>query len=549
MRVVAGAVVAAVVACVRLVAQPARPEIFTRPDVPPREALDRLNLRLAWRTYVPMDGMRDGLVSVQPAGPDLLVLTRSGHIILMNAENGETRWRTRVGIPYRTRLAPAINSRTVLVVNNVFLYALSRSTGQVQWQFRLPGGVSAPLAAGEDAVYVPGATGRFYKYFLPRMEFAALVAARAKRDSPLHQLYEKNKRTTGSISHFSQSVRDAGEEVVEGPQPLLAWEAVTGLRLESRPLIGHERVVAVGAEGTAVGFDRNPTEGGRPHEIYRFDTEAPINVPPGQFGDAGYIGAQDANVYALNLVNGRVLWRFTSGEAISHRPVALEQDVFLAAGENGLSRLDRATGESMWRVARGPKVIESNVEAKRFLAANTKFVYAQDRLGRLMVLDRRLGHTLSVYDVRDFVFPVSNEITDRLYLAANSGLIVCLHDKEYTAPIRHHRILEQALDRMRTILATPITDPGGNAKQVTLAETLDALVAKYNIKFSIADRAFRDLGLEPIGPKLVIFPKVEKKPLGEVIQDILTPMGATYEIVEDTILIIPGVPEPGARMP
>jgi outer membrane protein assembly factor BamB len=544
-----GALLVAVVAASRLQAQPARSEIFTRPEPPPREALDRLNLTMAWRTYVPMDGMRDGLVSVHLIGPDLLVLTRSGNIILMNAETGETRWRTRVGIPYRTRLAPAVNQRTVLAVSNAYLYALNRANGQVQWQFHLKGGASAPVAADEESVYVPDASGRLTKYYLPRMELVALQVARAKGTPLVNQIYEKNRRTTGAISHFSQSVLEAGEEVAEGPQPVQAWQAVTGVRLESRPLIGHERVVAVGADGTAVAYDRSPTIGGRASEIYRFDAEAAVNVPAGQFGDAAYIASQDANLFALNMVNGRVLWRFTSGGAAMHRPAALEQDVYLAAGEEGLSRIDRATGEALWRVARGPKVVESNVEAKRFLAANTKFVYAQDRLGRLMVLDRRLGHTLSIYDVRDFVFPVANEITDRLYLAANNGLIVCVRDKEFTAPIRHHRILEQLLDRIRTVLDTPITDPGSEAKLVTLAETLDAVGTKYKLKFTIADRAFRDLGLEPIGAKLVRFPKVENKPLGEVIQQILTPLGATYEIIEDTVLIIPGVPQPGAKMP
>jgi outer membrane protein assembly factor BamB len=504
---------------------------------------------MAWRAYVPMDGTRDGLVSVQPIGPDLLVLTRGGTVALLNAETGETRWRARVGLPYRTRLAPAANGRTVLVVNNTFLYALSRANGQVQWQYRLKGGVSAPLAADEESVYVPGATGRLSKYYLPRMELVALQAQQPKVNPLVNQLYEKNRRTTGSISHFSQSVLDAGEEVATGPQPVLVWEAVTGVRIETRPLVGHDRILAVGAEGTAVAFDKQPTSGGRASLTYQFDADAPISVPAGQFGDMAYIGAQNANLYAVNIANGRVLWRHTSGQSASHRPAALEQDVFVAAGGNGLARLDRASGESMWRVARGRKVLESNVDAERFLAANTKFVYAQDRLGRLMVLDRRLGHTLSVYDTRDFVFPVPNEITDRLYLAANNGLIVCLHDKEFTSPIRHHRILEQALDRIRTILATPITDPGGNAKQVTLIETLEALGTKYALKFSIADRAFRDLGMEPIGAKLVIFPKVENKPLGEVIQQILTPLGATFDLVEDTIVILPGAPQPEAKMP
>ena len=44
--------------------------------------------------------------------------------------------------------------------------------------------------------------------------------------------------------------------------------------------------------------------------------------------------------------------------------------------------------------------------------------------------------------MRDFVYPVPNEITDRLYLAAHNGLIVCLHDRDYATPLRHRKIAE-----------------------------------------------------------------------------------------------------------
>src|SRR5207248_5536007 len=104
----------------------------------------------------------------------------------------------------------------------------------------------------------------------------------------------------------------------------------------------------------------------------------------------------------------------------------LDEDVYVAIDRAGLYRVRRSNGAEVWR----------NDDAARFLSANKKFVYAADRHGRLLVLDRARGTTLSTYDgTRDFVFPVQNDLTDRLYLAAHNGLIICLHDRDAETPL------------------------------------------------------------------------------------------------------------------
>ena len=88
-----------------VLAQSARSQLYSTPLPPPREVLDRLNLQMNWRVYVPMDGRHDGLATVQLHGPDLYVQTRSGMMALLDAETGVTRWRSprRSSLPCRTR--------------------------------------------------------------------------------------------------------------------------------------------------------------------------------------------------------------------------------------------------------------------------------------------------------------------------------------------------------------------------------------------------------------------------------------------------------------
>lgn len=531
------AVAAWALAATAVPAQPPVSATFTRPELPRREVLDRLNLHPAWTAYVPTDGTRDGLSSVQFLGNELLVQTRAGTVVLFDAETGVVRWRARVGVPYRVVGEPAANSHNVFVVNNTFVYALNRHTGQAEWEHRLPGGITTSPVVDEEFIYFPTGEGRLYSFFLPRADIPATQPQKlADMESPLHKLYKENKKASVVIPSFT-GVMEANRPEPTGPRPVKAWSSFPNMRIDLKPILTRDTIFMVSPEGEALSMVRYARDRDVPPEIFRFRAEGSITAPPGTYGDFAYLGAGDGNVYALNMINGRMVWRHTIGPAVTRHPVALENDVYVTAEGIGLTRLDRATGDTLWRVARGKRVMESNVDADRFVAANKKFVYAADRNGRLQVLDRRLGHRLSGWDFRDFVFPISNETTDRLYLAANNGMIVCLHDREYVKPFYHRKVQEEVMGTVRRILNTKITDPGG--KPVPLKDFLTNLETKYGLKFKVDEAAFKAAGIEGIMLKLLAYPKVDNQPLGDVLETILAQITATFQIADDVILIIP----------
>jgi outer membrane protein assembly factor BamB len=156
-----------------------------------------------------------------------------------------------------------------------------------------------------------------------------------------------------------------------------------------------------------------------------------ITVAPGQLDEVAYVPASDTNLYAVGMLSGTVRWRFTSATPVIYHPAVTNQDVFVSTERGGLHRLDRSSGRQVWQ----------HTAADRFLAANPKFVYAADRSGRLLVLDRGSGAQLSTYDARDYVVPVMNELTDRVYLGANNGLLVCLHDRDYAKPVQNKKVM------------------------------------------------------------------------------------------------------------
>ena len=391
-----------------------------------------------------MDGRKDGFVSIQLTDGQIFVQSRSGLVAALDAETGRTLWSTNVGKSYGAGFPLAINSFDVYALNGGTIYALDRRTGSVKWKFRQPEGLSAGPVADDEQIYLSTGTGRIYAYFVPIPSSSALAKTAEQVGLPPVEL--KTPAATPDATTYVPPV-DKGSSSVAEAQPTFSWQTVTNERLEFLPLVSRESLMTVSPTGTILGLSKYPFNGIVP-EVYRFKIDGDVAVPPGHYEDVlktgmidetAYIGGLGGKVYAFSVAGGKQRWRFTVGTDVLRQPVATDEDVYVTAERNGLYRLSRATGEPQWRIKRGNRFVEANPDADRLLAVNPKFVYAADKSGRLLVLDRGLGTELSSYDVRDFAFPVSNQMSDRLYLTANNGLIVCLHDKEYTKPVFHQK--------------------------------------------------------------------------------------------------------------
>ena len=239
------------------------------------------------------------------------------------------------------------------------------------------------------------------------------------------------------------------------------WEEETNIEMAFKPLQTSERIFVTSPDGQALGYAKVLRKGMTTTQLYRFSIESKIRQQLGQYVAMAYLGAEDAALYAINLQSGKLRWRYTAGTAISRRPAALEQDVYVTSDREGLARIDRYSGEAMWKIPHGRELVSANAEADRFLAANNKFVYASDSSGRLLVLDRKRGVKLSTLPTHHFRFPVVNELTDRLYLASNDGLIVCLRDRDQIRQIRHRYALEQASSPILKLLEQKATEEPG----------------------------------------------------------------------------------------
>jgi PQQ-like domain len=445
------------------------PNVYTRPTVPPREALDRLDLVLGWRAFVPMDGEKDGIATIQLAGKDLLVQTRSGQVVSLDAETGDIRWRVRPGIPYRNVLPLTWNSKSVIGVSTNVMASLDRKTGMLEWVFTLPGAPTAPPAADDQQVYLAVGSGTVVVYRIlsaaPEVEerkYDFLPAPKADSTRPVEPpnstaaIMSRHRQTTAP-GPYSKLVDNARVNSDSPPVLEKRYEHTTQYRIEQPPLVSAGVLFLAAASGTSGGGltstievqkegsnvssasrDRGAARGTvlamrktEPFELYEFPTEGLIAAKPSQYGETAYLASLDYNVYAVNMISGRTHWRFTGPAPILRRPAVLEEDVYVAPESSGLFRLSRATGDPLWPVPAAG--------VARFLSASSRLVYGRDRSGRLVILDRKRGTQLASYDTTDYVVPVTNDFTDRIYLAAHNGLIVCLHDRLQPTPLMNRQ--------------------------------------------------------------------------------------------------------------
>jgi outer membrane protein assembly factor BamB len=438
---------------------PTATRVYTQPAIPGREALDRLNLQLTWRTYLPVGSPKDGIGTVQHLGEQIFVQLRSGLVIAIDPNTGDQQWRAAVGEAYPVIRPLGYNDDVVLVTNGTRIYGLDRATGRQQWVLDLPLVPSTPPVADAERVYVVGGNGRITAYALPLADIVkAAGRPGAKGAGPAEPTTKKatgpgtpsvtdprstsgagapsvggRTTTTGGTSQrtattsmalapsrtstSSSILNQAGRtRVTDAPTPL--WEYNPGYRILQKPLLTDKLLFAasIGREVVATAKDQR-----RVH--FEFICDAPVSARIGQYGGIVYVPTADAAVYALDAPTGRVLWRFTATDTVTDLPLVTDEDVYVVAERGGLFRVNRETGEGVWR----------NELARRVLSVNPKFVYATDYSNRLMVLDRANGKQLSLMDTSAFVVPIINEMTDRVLLAAHDGSLLCLRDKAYPA--------------------------------------------------------------------------------------------------------------------
>ncbi|TWT37308.1 Serine/threonine-protein kinase AfsK [Posidoniimonas corsicana] len=353
----------------------------------------RHGLTRQWFSQARVDPARSRIESAVLEGDRLFVLTSAGALQSFDANTGEVMWTAVVGNPGYPSMGPVASPTHIAVVNGGEVYVLDRTTGEVVLRRSTSSGIAAAPAISSGYVYVPQFSGRVDAF--PITEKAVMPW------------------------HFTSAGR-IFEDAVSSPKSIV-WSTDRGYLYVADPDAGSVR--------------------------FRFESTQPIVAPATTYQGSIYAASLDGYVYSLNEQNGAQAWRYACGSPVTESPVAVDDSVMVVSDEPALHCLDAKTGEVRW-VARG---------VDRFVSASPERVYALDRIGNMVVLDRAHGTVRSRAPIAGEYHAVLNEQTDRLYIFTDNGLLQCLHEVGLEEPKLHAPKVDAAAPAPGEAVEEPIS--------------------------------------------------------------------------------------------
>ncbi len=347
--------------------------------LPSEVALNRLGLHRSWWSHATINSKRDKLLFMVVDETHLFLQSSSGTVTAFDTENGKYLWTRMIGAADRAIFPATTNDELVFLINGMKLFAVTKDTGDIKWQLTLPGMASSSAVADEHLVYIGFVDGSLY-------------ALKLKETQELF--------TAGKLPQYSELTVD--------------WRYRTSKVITSPAVPADNLVAFASRNGSLYSVTKEHRK-----LAFQFETDAPLSAPIVRYKDSLLLASEDFNFYSLDIRTGRPGWQFTAGVVIRRKPILIEDDVYLFPDHGNMYKLSAATGNPYWSMPR----------MQDFLAASSSRVYVADHHNNLVVLSSAGGEPLGTFPLGKFTNHLANENSDRIYVATDSGLVVCLHER------------------------------------------------------------------------------------------------------------------------
>ena len=370
-----------------------------------RMQLQRQGLTRPWFTQVQMDIGRDHVETVTFDGELLTVQTKRGVVQTIDGETGDTLWVTNVDSPGLFTSAVGVGPEHTALANGSRLVIFDRKTGKQVWSRKISGGVIGAPGVSEDYVFVPKVDGNLEVYSLDEPRVWKEVRSVSDTQFPVWR-YNSHGKTMVQPTVFDG---------------LFGWA-------NDRSAFYVARI--------------------KPMEIlFRLETFQNVVVPPIKINSFLYIVSADGYLYKVNTKTGDIRWRFSTGTPLIYPPVAVDGFIYISTPSGGLYRiladkevakksgvLDSAVGEEQRlrkTPMRSPSLEEGNEawfnpDISRILSVTAERIFGLDRRNNLRIVDTRTGKSMGSISTEGVSIPITNQFTDRIYLASTNGLIQCI---------------------------------------------------------------------------------------------------------------------------
>lgn len=354
--------------------------------IPTQRELVKYDLERVWWGQATVDPHRDRIVHLTLDEINLYALSTSGIITAFNNETGKKLWATQLGRGNNISYPPVTNAKYVFVTVGTNLYSIDRMNGEIDWELQLPTSASTSPTVDDDTVYVGSLKGRVTAWNLRKLkELSGESRLPAWRDNAVR------------------------------------WSFQTGGPITTPAITTGRALLFASQDGSLYSVTQTDRE-----LTFQFETDAPISADLAENEKSVFLASEDQNLYCLNILNGIVRWRIRTSFPIRKPVTVLDNDVYLSSRKSGLFQLSSESGLEQWWQPLG----------STFMSLSPTRVYASDELGNLLILSRTDGAVLSAVPMRKYKVKLMNELTDRIFCASESGIILCLKQKDLPFPIR-----------------------------------------------------------------------------------------------------------------
>jgi outer membrane protein assembly factor BamB len=358
-----------------------------RSELPTDAMLGRLGLQRAWWGFATIDSIRDRVKFFIADEQVTVVESATGMVTTFDNATGRRRWAVQVGAMTDTRYAPSTTEQAVLVVSGRKLFALDKQTGDAVWEVDVLNPPSTSPATDDLHAYVGSIDGSVFAF---NLKFLSTLAKDVNQRKYMYRA--------------------------------LSWTYRTGGRVPYAPVSTGTIVCVPSEDGSLYGLD---TKEHKPK--FQFETDQPLGAPIGQLGNQIVVATKDLKVYSLNAESGALKWEVLMGLNVRQQPRIIDEHVFVCAEGAGMRCLSSQDGHEVW----------SNRQAVRFLAATPAVVYASGYVDEVLLLNRSNGKQVGSIPLRGYPIRIANDRTDRILLASERGLVLCLRERERDYPLFH----------------------------------------------------------------------------------------------------------------
>ncbi len=270
-----------------------------------------------------------------------------------NAFDGQVRWSFPAADTVET--PPVVSDGLVYISSGEsWIYALDAHNGALIWKKQLDSNASNAATIHEGKLFIGDEKGVFY-----------ILSARTGQEW-------FRFRTPRAISGSPVVSEDGERAYFAAGGQLYAVEATR------REIPGLYQFKQLWAQLWLWQVPGVPRPKGQQGGLWRFTPENPlqgVKSSPALVdeGDGGtlYVGGHDNHVYALDAINGDLLWTFPTTDAVWASPLVIKDHVIVGDESGALHSLDRLTGQENWSMNLGGPIVIPPIVSNGLLIVRT----------------------------------------------------------------------------------------------------------------------------------------------------------------------------------